>query len=74
MGNLFFYESFAVKHTYGRIGMIGPIHVKQKENSLNGCGANCVISKFQLTHELDLGFKRSNFKLAISQEWDIDME
>ena len=40
-----------------------------KNNTFNGCWANCVTSTFHLTHDLDLGFSRTNFEIAISQEW-----
>ena len=48
--------------------MVGPIDVKQ--NTSDGCLANCVTSNLRLSHDLDLWFSRSNFELAISQEWE----
>ena len=44
---------------------------KQKGNTSNGCWANCMVSTFHLTHDLDLGFSRSNFEIAVSQEWAV---
>ena len=35
-----------------------------------GCYTHFVTFKVPLTHDLDLGFSRSNFENAVSQEWE----
>ena len=34
------------------------------------CGTHVVTLNFHITHDLDLGFSRSNFENAVSQEWE----
>ena len=57
------------KHSIGHtFGMVGPIYMTWKGSASNGCWATCVTLIFDLTHDLDLGFSRSNFEIAISME------
>ena len=58
------------KHSIGHIlGMVHLTDMKQKGSASTGCGANYEISTFDMTHDLDLEFLRSNFeKIALSQE------
>ena len=34
------------------------------------CWTHVLTLKFDLTHDLDLEFSMSNFKIAVSQEWE----
>ena len=47
--------------------MVGPIDVKQKGGASVGYWVNYVTLTFDLTHEIDLWFSRSNFKIAVSE-------
>ena len=51
-------------------GMGGPIDMEQKGCELIGCYTHFVIFNLDLSHDLDLGFSRSNFEKVVSQEWD----
>ena len=42
----------------------------RKGCELIGCYTHFVTFNVQLTHDLDLGFSRSNFENAVSQEWE----
>ena len=66
-GFVFRGQTFYFDHS---LGIVGPIDVKRKGSICNGCRDNYVIPNFDLTHELDLGFSRSNFKTAVSREWE----
>ena len=48
--------------------MVGPIDVKRKGGALVWSLVNYVTLTFDLTHDLDLWFSRSNFKSAVSEE------
>ena len=48
------------------LGTIGLINVKQKGSALFGCRVNYVTSTFDLTHDLNIGFSRSNFEIVVS--------
>ena len=63
---------FKVKFWKCRIsGMGGPIDKERKGYESIGCYTPFVTFNFDLNHDLDLGFSRSNFeKKVISQEWD----
>ena len=50
--------------------MDGPIDMERKGCESIGCYTHLVTFKVPLTHDLDLGFSRSNFEKVISQEWD----
>ena len=50
-------------------GMEGPIDMEQKRCESIGCYTHFVTFNIPLTHDLDLGFSRSNFENAVSQEW-----
>ena len=47
-------------------GMNRHIDVKQKGSALNGYLANCTTLTFDLTHDLDLGFSRSNLEIVLA--------
>ena len=51
-------------------GMGGPIDTERKGCESIGCWTHVVIFNFPLTHDLDLGFSRSNFEKVLSYEWD----
>ena len=51
-------------------GMEGPIDMEQKRSESIGCYTHFVTFNIPLTHDLDLGFSRSNFENAVSQEWE----
>ena len=51
-------------------GMEGPIDMERKLCESIGCQTHFVTFNIPLTHDLDLGFSRSNFEKVISQEWD----
>ena len=51
-------------------GMGGPIDMEWKGCESIGCYTHFVTSNFDLNHDLDLGFSRSNFEKIVSQEWD----
>ena len=51
-------------------GMCGPIDMERKRCKSIGCYTHFVTFNFDLNHDLDLGFSRSNFEKVISQEWD----
>ena len=58
---------FNVKFWNGCIPrMGGPIDMERKGYESIGCYTYCVA----LTRDLDLGFSRSNFENAVSQEWE----
>ena len=46
--------------------MGGPINMEQKGYESTGCYTYCVT----LSYDLDIGFSRSNFEIAVSQEWE----
>ena len=48
------------------------IDMEQKVCKLIEYGTYVVTFNIHLTHDLDLGFSRSNFEKLISQEWDAD--
>ena len=55
--------------------MEGPIDMEQKWCESIGCYTHFVTFNIPLTHDLDLGFSRSNFENAVSgMEGPIDME
>ena len=47
-----------------------PIDMERKGCESIGCYIYFVIFNVHLTHDLDLGFSRSNFENAVSQEWN----
>ena len=49
--------------------MIGPINVKRKGGASVGYWANYVTLTFDLTHDIDLVVSRSNFEIALFEEW-----
>ena len=51
-------------------GMGWPIDVKRKGCESIGCYTHFVNFNFDLNHDLDLGFSRSNFEKVVSQELD----
>ena len=51
-------------------GMEWPIDMERKRYDWIGCDTHFVTFNIPLTHDLDLGFSRSNFEKVISQEWD----
>ena len=56
-------------------GMGGPIDMERKGCESIGCYIHFVTFNFDLNHDLDLGFSRSNFEKVISgMGWPIDME
>ena len=68
-----FFENFGCvfwSNTLGHIsGMIGPINVKRKGGASVGYWANYVTLTFDLTHDIDLVVSRSNFEIALFEEW-----
>ena len=46
-------------------GMWGPIDMERKGCESIGCYAHFVIFNFDLNHDLDLGFSRSDFQIAL---------
>ena len=52
-------------------GMGGPIDMERKGCESIGCYTHFVTFNFYLNHDLDLGFSRSNFENALSQEWEV---
>ena len=61
---------FKVKFRKSRIsGMGWPIDMERKGCESIGCYIYFVTFNVHLTHDLDLGFSRSNFENAVSQEW-----
>ena len=52
--------------------MEGPIDMERKGCESIGCYTHFVTFNVPLTHNLDLGFSRSNFEKVISQKWDDD--
>ena len=51
--------------------MEGPIDMERKGcESIGCCYTHFVTFNIPLTHDLDLGFSRSNFEKVISEEWD----
>ena len=51
-------------------GLGGPIDMERKGCELIGCYTHFVTFNFDLNHDLDLGFSRSNFEKVVSHEWD----
>ena len=49
-------------------GMGGPIDMEPNGRESMGYQTPLVTLNFDLTHELDLGFSRSNFEIAVSRE------
>ena len=52
------------------LGMGGPINMEPKGCESTECWTHVVTLNFDLTHDLDLEFSMSNFKMAVSQEWE----
>ena len=50
--------------------MGGPINMEPKGCESAECWTHVVTLNFDLTHDLDLEFSMSNFKMAVSQEWE----
>ena len=50
--------------------MGGPIDMEPKECESTECWSHVVTFNFDLTPDLDLEFSMSNFKIAVSQEWE----
>ena len=50
--------------------MGGPINMEPKGYESTECWTHVVTLNFDLTHDLDLEFSMSNFKMAVSQEWE----
>ena len=50
--------------------MAWPIDMERKGCESIGCYTHFVTFNFDLNHDLDLGFSRSNFEKVVSQEWD----
>ena len=70
-GNLTLTLDFKVKFLKCCIsGMGGPIDMERKGCELIGCYTHFVTFNFDLSHEIDLGFSRSNFEKVVSQKWD----
>ena len=62
---------FSVKFWKSRIsGMGWPIDMESKGCVLIECWTHVVTFNFPLTHDLGVGFSRSNFKKVLSYEWD----
>ena len=56
-------------------GMGGPIDMERKGCEWIGCYTHFVTFNFDLNHDLELGFSRSNFEKVVSgMGWPIDME
>ena len=47
-----------------------PIDMERKGCESIGCYTHFVTFNFDLNHDLDLRFSRSNFEKVVSQEWD----
>ena len=66
---------FKVKFWKSRIsGMGWPIDMEGKGCASIGCYTHLVTFKVHFTHDLELGFSRSNFENAVSQGGQIDVE
>ena len=64
---------FKVEYSIAHIsGMVGPIDVKWKGGASVGYWADYVTLTFDLTHDLDLVVSRSNFEIALFEEWWAD--
>ena len=50
--------------------MVGPINMEPKGCESTECWTHVVTLNFDLTNDLDLEFSMSNFKIAVSQEWE----
>ena len=50
--------------------IVGLIDMKKKGTKMIGCWANNVTLTFDHVHDLDQGFSRTNFEIAVSQEWE----
>ena len=50
-------------------GIVALIDVKWKGSELIWYWADCMTLPFDHTHDLDLGVSRSDFEIALSQEW-----
>ena len=62
---------FKVKFWKSRISGIGrPIDMELKGCESTECWTHGVTFNVHLTHDLDLGFSRSNFENALSHEWE----
>ena len=62
---------FKVKFLKSRNSGIGcPIDMERKGCELTECWTRVVTLNFDLTHDLDLEFSRSNFENAVFQEWE----
>ena len=62
---------FEVKFWKSHIsGMGWPIDMELKGCELIECWTHAVTFNVHFTHDLDLGFSRSNFENAVSQEWE----
>ena len=62
---------FKVKFWKSNIsGMGWPIDMELKECKSIECWTHVVTFNVHLTHDIDLGFSRSNFENALSREWD----
>ena len=62
---------FKVKFWKSRItGMGWPIDMESKGCESIECWTHVVTFNFDLKHDLDLGFSRSNFEFAVTQEWE----
>ena len=56
-----------VKYSIGHIsGMVGPIDMTRKRFASVGYLVKCMTLNFNLTHDIDLDFSRSNFEIAVS--------
>ena len=51
-------------------GMGWPINMEKKGCESIECWNHIMTSNYDLTHDLDLGFSRSNFEIAVSQDWE----
>ena len=63
------FQGQILKMLYLRIGRAG-WHGTIKGCESIGCYTHFVTVNVPLTHDLDLGFSRSNFEKVVSQEWD----
>ena len=62
---------FKVKIWKSRIsGMGWPIDMERKGCESIGCYTHFVTLNVHFTHDLNLGFSKSNFENAVSQEWE----
>ena len=62
------FQGQILKKLYLRNGW--PIDMKRKGWESIGCYTHFVTFDVHFTHDLDLGFSRSNFENAVSQEWE----